>query len=81
MSTQQSAFPPTLRRRLALGLVFGFLVLLASAMLGDLRQVGQRLLAFRWELHPAVLGLTLFNYTSKPHDTRRFPLPHPLLPG
>lgn len=55
----------TLRRRLALGLVFGFLVLLASALLGDLRQVGTSLQAFRWSFFPAILALTLFNYTLR----------------
>jgi uncharacterized protein (TIRG00374 family) len=48
-----------------LGLLFGFLVLLALALLGDLRQVSGRLLTFRWELFPLVLCLTLFNYVLR----------------
>ena len=48
--------------RLVWGLVFGFLVMLALLLLGDLRQVGQALRAFRWAVFPAALALTLFNY-------------------
>jgi uncharacterized protein (TIRG00374 family) len=51
-----------LRRRLAAGLVFGFLVALALALLGDIRQVGSHLAGFRWLLLPLVLGATFFNY-------------------
>jgi uncharacterized protein (TIRG00374 family) len=42
--------------------VFGFIVVLALALAADLRQVSARMLAFRWELLPLALGLTLFNY-------------------
>lgn len=51
-----------LAARLVWGLVFGFLVMLALLLLGDLRQVGQALRAFRWAVFPAALALTLFNY-------------------
>ena len=51
-----------LTRRLILGLLFGFVVVLALVLAGDLRQVSQHVLAFRWSLFPLVLGLTLFNY-------------------
>jgi uncharacterized protein (TIRG00374 family) len=51
-----------LTRRLLLGLLFGFIVVLALVLVGDLRQVSQHVLAFRWGLFPLVLGLTLFNY-------------------
>lgn len=51
-----------LGRRLGLGLLFGFLVVLALAFIGDLRQVGGRMLHFRWSLFPVVLAFTLFNY-------------------
>ncbi len=52
----------SIARPLALGLLFGFLVLLVLALIGDLRQVSGRLLSFNWALFPLVLGLTLFNY-------------------
>ena len=51
-----------LTRRLILGLIFGFVVLLALVFLGDLRQVSQQVLAFRWSLFPLVIGMTLLNY-------------------
>jgi uncharacterized protein (TIRG00374 family) len=51
-----------IRRRLAAGLVFGFLVALALALIGDIRQVGSHLAGFRWMLLPLVLGATFFNY-------------------
>lgn len=50
---------------MTIGLVFGFLVLLALVFLGDLRQVGQEVRNFRWSLYPLVLGLTLFNYALR----------------
>jgi len=56
---------PTLRRRLLGGLAFGFLVILALALLGDLRQVGEGLEDFNWYLLPLILGGTLFNYTLR----------------
>ena len=49
-------------RRLIPGLIFGFLVFLVVILIGDLDQVGQQVLDFRWELYPLVLLLTLFNY-------------------
>ncbi len=52
---------PLIRRLLA-GLIFGFLVVLALGLFSDLRQVSQQVIHFRWELYPAVLALTLFNY-------------------
>lgn len=54
-----------LRRRLVAGLVFGFLVVLALVLIGDLRAVAAHLAEFRWALLPAVLGLTLVNYTLR----------------
>lgn len=54
-----------LAARLVWGLVFGFLVMLGLLLLGDLRQVGQALRAFRWAVFPAALALTLFNYTLR----------------
>lgn len=49
-------------RRLLPGILFGFFVLLALALISDLRQVSARMLAFRWQLYPLVLLFTLFNY-------------------
>jgi len=51
-----------LLRKLAAGLVFGFLAVLAVMLMGDIRQVGREVSHFRWVLYPAVLCLTLFNY-------------------
>jgi uncharacterized protein (TIRG00374 family) len=46
-------------------LLFGFIVFLLLVLIGDLRQVGARVLSFRWSLLPIVLVLTLFNYTLR----------------
>lgn len=54
-----------LTRKLLGGLALGFVVLLALLFAGDIRLVSGRALAFRWELFPAVLALTLFNYTLR----------------
>lgn len=51
-----------LRRRLTAGLALGFVVVLALALLGDVRRVGEHLSTFPWELAPLILGATLFNY-------------------
>lgn len=51
-----------LRRRILFGLAFGFLVIVVLLFLGDLRQVGQNLAAFRWSLLPLILAATLLNY-------------------
>ena len=34
-------------------------------LVGDIRQVSRQVIAFRWQLFPLVLGLTLFNYTLR----------------
>ena len=54
-----------LTRRLVLGLLLGFLVLLALVLIGDIRQVSRLVLNFRWSLLPFILALTLFNYTLR----------------
>ncbi|MBL7163201.1 MAG: flippase-like domain-containing protein [Anaerolineales bacterium] len=54
--------PSNLTRRLILGLLFGFLVMLSLTLVSDLRQVSERVMAFKWSLYPLVLLLTLFNY-------------------
>jgi uncharacterized protein (TIRG00374 family) len=53
---------PTILPRLFAGLVFGFVVLLALMLVGDIRQVREQVFSFQWSLFPLVLGLTLFNY-------------------
>lgn len=55
----------TLWRRLGLGLVLGFLVILGLALFGDIRQVIQTAQTFEWRVYPLALGLTLFNYTLR----------------
>jgi uncharacterized membrane protein YbhN (UPF0104 family) len=51
-----------LRRTLPLWLALAAGVLLAVGVLGDLPQVAGLLARFRWELLPAILGLTVLNY-------------------
>jgi uncharacterized protein (TIRG00374 family) len=63
--TNEAAPPRNLLRRLIAGLVFGFIVVLVLLLVGDIRQVSQQVLTFRWLLFPLVLGLTLFNYTLR----------------
>src|SRR5512136_800845 len=65
MSNQRSSASHSLLRRLIPGVLFGFLVFVALALAGDLRQVSGKVRAFRWELYPLVLCLTLFNYTLR----------------
>ena len=60
--TREFAPPSNLTRRLIAGLVFGFVVVLGLMLAGDIRQVSRHFMAFRWQLFPLVLGLTLFNY-------------------
>lgn len=60
--------PPSIRslwQRLGLGLILGFLVLLALALFGDIRQVIRTAQNFEWRVYPLALGLTLFNYTLR----------------
>lgn len=52
-------------RRLVPGLLFGFFVLLALALVSDLRQVGQAILKFDWRIFPLAILFTLFNYTLR----------------
>lgn len=52
----------SLLRKMIPGLLLGILVLVVLGLAGDLRQVSSKVHAFHWELYPAVLGLTLFNY-------------------
>lgn len=55
----------SLRRRIVLGILFGFLVILGLALVGDVRQVSAHLADFRWSLAPAILACTLVNYVLR----------------
>jgi glycosyltransferase 2 family protein len=52
----------TIIRRLIPGLVLGFVVLIGLALLGDLREVSQLLLRFKWQYFAIAIGFTLLNY-------------------
>lgn len=54
--------PNNLNRRLLIGLVFGFIVVLAMLFIGDVRKTGELVFSFQWKLLPLVIGLTLTNY-------------------
>ena len=54
--------PETIRRRFAVGLIFGFLVFLGLGLIGDLSQVGSQFANFKWAYLPLILAGTLFNY-------------------
>ena len=54
-----------LTKRLIPGLILGFVVLIGLALLGDLRDVSQSLLRFRWEYFLIALVLTLVNYVLR----------------
>jgi uncharacterized protein (TIRG00374 family) len=56
---------PNLRRGLISGLLLGFLVILVLTLFSDVRQVGDHLTSFSWQLLPLILGGTLFNYTLR----------------
>ncbi len=51
-----------LSRRLIFGLLLGFIVFVALILVGDIRQIGSEMRSFPWQIMPAVLGLTLWNY-------------------
>lgn len=51
-----------LRRRLASGLILGFIVILALLLIGDLRKVGVEFATFTWSLAPLIILCTLINY-------------------
>jgi glycosyltransferase 2 family protein len=59
---QPSNKPTRWFRRLLPGLIFGFIIFLVFSLVGDIQAVQLRVVRFRWEIYPAVLGLTLFNY-------------------
>ena len=49
-------------RRLILGLIFGFLVLLIIILIGDIKEVSTRFLDFNWSNIFLVLAFTVMNY-------------------
>ena len=63
--TSTQAASPALTRKLLAGLVFGFVVVLALALLSDVKAVSRHIADFRWALYPLVLTLTLFNYALR----------------
>jgi len=54
-----------LRRKLAAGLVLGFVVFVVLAVVGDIQRVGDELVGFAWGLVPLILACTLFNYVLR----------------
>jgi glycosyltransferase 2 family protein len=68
MQAEKNSSQPTsgaILRRMIPGLLFGILVFVGLALIGDLRQVGDHLRAFDWRIFPLALGFTLFNYTLR----------------
>jgi uncharacterized protein (TIRG00374 family) len=55
----------SIAKRLVPGLILGFVVLIGLALLGDLREVSQSLLHFRWEYFLIAIAFTLVNYTLR----------------
>jgi uncharacterized protein (TIRG00374 family) len=51
-----------LQKKLLLGLVFGFVVLLVVLFAADVQKVTGLLVSFKWALIPLILACTLFNY-------------------
>lgn len=52
----------TLQGKLLASLLLGLAVVIVMGLATDAREVGRDLGGFRWELLPAILGLTLLNY-------------------
>jgi glycosyltransferase 2 family protein len=61
-NNRTSSISKNLIRRLTYGFLFGFLVFLVLVLVGDLRQVSDQVLSFRWSYFPLVITLTLVNY-------------------
>lgn len=49
-------------QKLVIGLLFGFLVFVGLILVGDIRQIGEEVRRFPWQVMPIVLALTLWNY-------------------
>ena len=52
----------TLQGKILASLLIGLAVVIVMGLVSDAREVARDLRAFRWELLPAILGLTLLNY-------------------
>ncbi len=52
----------TLQGKILASLLIGLAVVILMGLVSDMREVARGLRAFRWELLPAILGLTLLNY-------------------
>jgi uncharacterized protein (TIRG00374 family) len=57
--------PQLVMRRLVPGLILGFVVLVGLLLLGDIQQVSQTILHFRWEFFLLATLCTLLNYTLR----------------
>ncbi len=55
----------SIAKRLIPGIILGFVVLIGLALLGDVREVSQSLLRFRWEYFLIAIGFTLVNYALR----------------
>jgi uncharacterized protein (TIRG00374 family) len=60
-NTLQKAGSP-FARKLIFGLLLGFGVFIILILVGDVRQIGSEVRSFPWQIMPAVIGLTLWNY-------------------
>jgi uncharacterized protein (TIRG00374 family) len=54
-----------IKRRLAIGIGLAMLVFIGLLFYGDVRQISRLLQEFRWELIPAIFGLTVVNYALR----------------
>jgi len=54
-----------LSRRLIVGLVLGFIILLGFILISDIKEITGIIYSFRWNLLPLVLALTLVNYALR----------------
>ena len=57
--------PRMLLKRMIPVVIFGWIVLIALALAGDLRVVSAYLSQFNWNFFPIALGFTLFNYSLR----------------
>ena len=55
----------SLRTKFLFSLLFGVAVVVALSLYADVAKLSAALGSFRWELLPAILGLTLLNYTLR----------------
>jgi uncharacterized protein (TIRG00374 family) len=61
-ASPSQAMSSSISRKLILGLLLGFVVFVVLILVGDIRQIGSEVRSFPWQIMPAVLGLTLWNY-------------------